>query len=419
MIDGSGCVHGSPVRCRLAGAAAVVALALFLLLFARPTRAAEDAAAGAAPPAVSQATPAPATTPSAAAELPATEGEPWGSIEVLGAEIAPGETRELVLDATQSYAGAAIPTSVVVIRGTSRGSTLCLTGGIHGDELNGIEVVRQVVGALDAARLAGMVIAVPIVNVHGFQSSSRYLPDRRDLNRYFPGHDQGSSASRIAHALFASVIRHCSALVDLHSGSFHRTNLPQIRGDLLNRRVEWLARGFGAEVLVHNVGREGTLRRAATDAAVPAITYEAGEPMRLQRHEIRRGVRGIQNLMAWLRMYAYDRSGAEEPSIYYRSHWLRANDGGILVSDVEPGDRVESGQQLGIISDPVRKVRSVIVAPFRGRVIGMTLAPMMIPGYAAYYLGVESDWEGSRDHPGDEAGWGPEHPEPYEEERPE
>jgi len=351
--------------------------------------------------------------------LPAPDSGEWGAVKVLGVNVTPGSTHELALDATQSYAGAAIPTSVVVIRGVSPGYTLCLTGGIHGDELNGIEVVRQVVASLDAGKLSGMVLAVPIVNVHGFQSSSRYLPDRRDLNRYFPGHERGSSASRIAHSMFESVVRQCSALVDLHSGSFHRTNLPQIRGDLLNRRVEWLARGFGAEVLVHNAGREGTLRRAATDAGVPAITYEAGEPMRFQRREIRRGVRGIQNLMAWLRMYPFERSGEDEPSVYYRSHWLRANDGGILVSDVEPGDRVEPGQQLGTISDPVRKVRSVIVSPFRGRVIGMTLAPMMIPGYAAYYLGVESDWEGHPDHAGGDEAWGPERPEPYEEERPE
>src|SRR5690606_30515697 len=174
----------------------------------------------------------------------------------------------------ETFTGNSAPSAVLVAHGTEPGPTLCLTAAIHGDELNGIETVRRVLHDLEPERLAGTVVGVPIVNLQGFHRNSRYLPDRRDLNRYFPGNPTGSAASRIAHSLFSQVIRHCSALVDLHTGSFHRTNLPQVRGDLNDEAVVKLTAGFGSTVILHSSGGEGTLRRAAVDAGIPAVTLE-------------------------------------------------------------------------------------------------------------------------------------------------
>ena len=177
----------------------------------------------------------------------------------------------------QSFEGIAAPTPVLVVNGAKPGPTVCLTAAVHGDELNGIEIVRRVLYDLDPERLSGAVIGVPIVNLQGFRRSSRYLPDRRDLNRFFPGNPTGSSASRIAYSFFNEVITHCNVLVDLHTGSFHRTNLPQLRADLSNPQVANMTNKFGSTVVLHSIGSKGTLRRAATDAGIPAVTLEAEE----------------------------------------------------------------------------------------------------------------------------------------------
>ncbi|AKU89969.1 succinylglutamate desuccinylase/aspartoacylase family protein [Vulgatibacter incomptus] len=313
---------------------------------------------------------------------------PWGSLAILGKEVAPGEVRELSLRISESFSGSGVEIPVVAIRGEKRGPTLCLTAGIHGDELNGVEIVREMVDQTRARGLAGTIIAVPIANLHGFQGSSRYLPDRRDLNRFFPGKARGNTASRIAFEIFQNVIRHCDKLIDLHTGSFHRSNLPQIRADLKDPGNLALAKAFGATVIVHNSGGKGTLRRAAQDAGIPAIIYEAGEPMRFQAQEIKRGVFGVRNVLVNLGMIKGSRVNLGEQRIFYETRWVRAERGGILVNEVRLGDEVREGDILGTITDPIRKGKSVVVSPYRGRVIGMVLAPVMIPGYAAFHIGI-------------------------------
>ncbi len=198
----------------------------------------------------------------------------------------------------QSFEGIAAPTPVLVVNGAKPGPTVCLTAAVHGDELNGIEIVRRVLYDLDPERLSGAVVGVPIVNLQGFRRSSRYLPDRRDLNRFFPGNPTGSSASRIAHSFFNEVITHCDLLVDLHTGSFHRTNLPQLRADLSNPQVANMTNKFGSTVVLHSSASKGTLRRAATDAGIPAVTLEAGEPLRVQDDAVEHGTRGIMTLLS-------------------------------------------------------------------------------------------------------------------------
>ncbi len=325
------------------------------------------------------------TEPSAAVEQIAK------SLILLGTEVPTNMTTRLSWSPTHTFEGIAVPTPVLVVNGANPGPRLCLTAAVHGDELNGIEIVRRVLYRMDPQNLAGTVIGVPIVNLQGFRRGSRYLPDRRDLNRFFPGTDYGSSASRIANSLFNEIIVHCDALVDLHTGSFYRSNLPQLRADLTNPHVEELAHAFSSLVVLHSKPAQGTLRAAATNAGIVTVTLEAGEPMRLQEEEVSAGVEGVWSLLNSMGMYPNDFAGDEPQPVYYQSKWLRVNKGGILFSKVKLGSHVSQGDLLGTVTDPITNARLDIISPISGRVLGMALDQVVVPGFAAYRIGLEPD----------------------------
>jgi len=312
--------------------------------------------------------------------------EPLPAFEIAGFSVPAGERRPIQLQVSESFAGSKVDLDVVVLNGVEPGPTLCLIAGIHGDELNGTEIVRSALDRTDPAALRGVVIGAPIVNLHGFRSRTRYLPDRRDLNRHFPGTTRGSSASRIAARLFDDVVRRCSYAVDFHTGSFHRSNLTQVRGDLEQRSVLELAQALGVGVVVHNPGRIGTLRRAATDAGVPTVLYESGEPLRLEPALILHGVEHVQRLLAALGMIE-TLPDAPEPSVYRSSSWVRVDHGGIFVPRVHLGESVEQDQVLGTIFDPIGGERALLHSPRTGRIIGMAVPQVVIPGFAAFHLG--------------------------------
>lgn len=312
-------------------------------------------------------------------------------LQLLGSEIAPGTSERLSWAATELFEGVPVSTPVLVVNGTQPGPTLCLTAAVHGDELNGIEMVRRVFHDVDPKKLSGSIIGVPIVNVQGFRRGSRYLPDRRDLNRYFPGNPNGSAAARIAHALFTDVIVHCDALVDLHTGSFERANLPQIRADLRNPDVLTLTHGFGSMVVLHSTPTMGTLRHAATMAGIPAVTVEAGGPSQLELVEVKDGVKGIETLLTELGMVRRMRLWGDPEPVYYRSSWVRADNGGILLSDVSLGSSVRKGDVLGSITDPMSNARTQLRSPYSGRIIGMARNQVVMPGFAAFHVGIQTD----------------------------
>ena len=243
---------------------------------------------------------------------------------------------------------------------------------------------------INPSKLSGAVIGVPIVNLQGFRRASRYLPDRRDLNRYFPGNPNGSAASRIAHSFFTEIAVHCDALVDLHTGSFERANLPQLRADLRNPDVVTLTEGFGATVILHSEPSPGTLRYAATAAGIPTVTIEAGGPSVLELAEVKHGVKGIQTLLNDLGMLRKVRLWGDPEPVYYRSTWVRANSGGILLSDVNLGSTVREGDLLGTITDPMNNASAAIYSPFTGRIIGMARNQVVMPGFAAFHVGIQS-----------------------------
>ena len=330
-------------------------------------------------PAALRATPIPAATPA-----------DWGAMRILGHEIAPGQRQRLSFELMPSFVESFVDTRVVVLRGQTPGLTLCVTGGIHGDELNGVEIARRVFASVDPHQLAGTLVVVPAVNAAGFRNGSRFLPDQRDLNRFFPGSPTGSTASRIADALFSQVIRHCHALIDLHSASLSRTTLPQIRTDLSDAAALALARSFGVGVVLDGRGPRGSLRRAALDAGIPAILYQAGEPLRFQEDEIVRGADGIRHVMAHLGLLPSE--AAPPASVVYRqTRWVRVPSGlgGIFLTTRRPGDRVAAGEVLGSVTDPINDGRVDIVAPLAGRIIGMAVPQVVLPGSATFHLGYD------------------------------
>ncbi|MDK8462594.1 succinylglutamate desuccinylase/aspartoacylase family protein [Marinobacter sp. SS13-12] len=320
--------------------------------------------------------------------------EEASSLEMLGANVPPGTATRLSWSPAIQGAGLSQPTPVLVVNGAKPGPTLCLTGAVHGDELNGIEIIRRTMYDLEPNKLSGSVVGVPIVNLPGFQQGSRYLPDRRDLNRHFPGSTHGSLADRIAHSLFESVIRHCDMLVDIHTGSLKRTNLPQLRADMNNPDVAELTRGFDRMAVVHSTGSPGMLRYAAIEAGIRAVTMEAGESLRIQEHQIKAGVNSLTSLMdkegMISRMFVW---GDPEP-VYYDSEWVRAEHGGILFSEIKLGAKVGEGEILGYVSDPITNEQHPIRARIDGRIIGMAVDQVVMAGFAAYHVGTEAEVPG-------------------------
>ena len=312
---------------------------------------------------------------------------------ILGSEIPEGSSTRLAWSPQITISGLALPTPVLVINGANPGPTVCLTAAIHGDELNGIEVVRRVMYDIDPNELSGTLIGVPIVNLQGFQRASRYLSDRRDLNRFFPGQPNGSLAARIASSLFRKVIRHCNYLIDIHTGSFRRNNLPQIRANMSDPKVASFVEGFDKIAVVHHPGNPGMLRTAANQSGIAAVTMELGESTRIQEEQIIAGTYSINSLLDKLDMYPRAFIWGDPTPAYYESLWLRVESGGILFSEMGLGDRVSKGDVLGVVTDPITNQSTELVSPVNGNIIGMAINQVVIPGFAAYHIGIKSTQE--------------------------
>ena len=320
--------------------------------------------------------------------LPAIADEHWGPLELLGRQVEPGTSKRFPFIPDRSFDASYLNTPVFVARGADPGPTLCLTGGIHGDELNGVEVVRRAFSTIEPAEFRGTLIGLPAINAEGIRSGDRYMSDRRDLNRSFPGRAGGSVAALVAHAVFNEVITKCDALVDFHTASNSRTNLPQIRADINDPDIEELAVHFGLGIVVAGSGPDSSLRREAAKAGIPAIIYEAGEPYRFQEHEIDAGVQGARNVMAYLDMIDAQEMEVPETRIYERSRWVRVppDNGGFFFPDVALGAKVEPGDKLGRIIDPLTDTEFAVVSTVSGEVIGMALAQPVLMGYALFHI---------------------------------
>ncbi|MDD4749055.1 MAG: succinylglutamate desuccinylase/aspartoacylase family protein, partial [Methanosarcinaceae archaeon] len=288
--------------------------------------------------------------------------------------------------------------AVHVIRGNKRsgsvGPCLFITAVIHGDELNGVEIIRRLLASPRLKRLHGTLIAVPVVNVYGFIALSRYLPDRRDLNRSFPGSQKGSLASRLANLLMKEIVSKCEYGIDLHTGAIHRFNLPQIRANLDTERAEALAKAFNVPVILDSKLKDGSLRQAASElkSPIPILVYEGGEALCFDELSIRTGVRGILRVMetiGMLRPPSSKRAKSIVPLIARSSHWIRAPRSGIIHSSKTPGARIRAGNSLGFIADPFGSPAAAeesIIAERDGIIIGKNNLPLVNEGDALFHV---------------------------------
>ena len=310
------------------------------------------------------------------------------SFHINGQAVAPGTRRVVNIPVSVLTDHTPVTLSVHVIHGRRTGPVLFVSAAIHGDEVIGVEIVRRLLRAEVLDRMAGTLLAVPIVNTFGFLNHSRYLPDRRDLNRCFPGLSEGSMASRLAHIFMTEVVARADVGIDLHSAAIHRSNLPQIRLTPGNARVEALGRAFGAPVMMRSKLREGSLRMAAEEAGVDVLLYEGGEGMRFDELAARAGVTGVLRVMHHLGMIG--RRGVPRirhaPVLAADSHWHRAPLGGMLRGYVATGDAVRPGTVLGAISDPFGDVEREIAAEETGIVIGRTNMPVVYEGDALFHI---------------------------------
>ncbi|HLU62025.1 MAG TPA: succinylglutamate desuccinylase/aspartoacylase family protein [Gammaproteobacteria bacterium] len=301
--------------------------------------------------------------------------------------IAPGERRTIDLPMAALYTHSPVTMPVHVIHGKFAGPRLVITAAVHGDELNGMEIVRRLLALPSLARLRGTLIAAPIVNVLGVVHKSRYLPDRRDLNRSFPGSEQGSLASRLAHLVCTHVIAHATHGIDLHTAAIHRDNFPQIRADLDDPETLALARAFGAPVLLNAGTPHGSLRGAAVERGVKFLVYEAGEALRFDEMAIRGGVAGILNVMRALGMLKPGKARpAPHPAVAKQSTWVRASTSGILRTRMPLGEHVHKNGLLGIIGSPFGEDEHELRSPFDGIVIGRTTIPLVHEGEAVFHI---------------------------------
>lgn len=313
--------------------------------------------------------------------------------EIAGRRIAPGQRQTVDLPVSTLSDHTPVTMSVHVVHGKKPGPVMFVSAAIHGDEVIGVEIVRRLLRVPNLDRLAGTLLAVPIVNTFGFLNQSRYLPDRRDLNRTFPGSAGGSLASRLANLFLTEIVERADFGIDLHSAAIQRTNLPQVRISPGSARLKRMAQVFGAPVILTSKVRDGSLRGAAKDRGVDMILYEAGEGLRFDEYAARTGVMGILRIMRELEMIS--NKGVSRPKVSpiscTSSYWLRAPAGGLLRMFRQTGDVVASGDLMGMVSDPFGENEVEILAQAGGIVVGRSNLPVVNEGDALFHVATPPD----------------------------
>lgn len=311
-------------------------------------------------------------------------------IEIAGEQIKPGTSQCVKLSLSMLHTSTPIEVPIYVFHGKKEGPVLFVTAAIHGDEINGVEIIRRLHHSPQIKRLRGTLITIPIVNVYGFLLQSRYLPDRRDLNRQFPGVEQGSLASRLAYMLMKEVIQHATHGIDLHTGAIHRSNYPQTRYSTLCEQSFSLAEAFAAPVMVPSNLRDGSLRHAADNMDIPIVVYEGGEALRFDEFSIKLGVRGILKVMAYLDMISPTKT--IKPAVEHKvaiaksTYWVRAPMSGMVIHPRPLGMRVKKNDRLAIIVDPLGQDEMAVYAPANGVIIGKSNIPLTNTGDALFHL---------------------------------
>ncbi|WP_320033416.1 succinylglutamate desuccinylase/aspartoacylase family protein [Halarcobacter sp.] len=303
-----------------------------------------------------------------------------------GKEIEKGTITTLNIELPKLYqTPATLP--IKIIRGKRNGPTVFISAAIHGDELNGVEIIRRFKKLNILKRVKGTIILIPIVNIYGVMTLSRYMPDRRDLNRSFPGTKKGSLASRVAKTFFDEIVTKCDLGIDLHTASIHKSNLPQIRANINDEFTFKLAKAFEAPVILHSELRDGSLREAAQENNIPVLLYEAGEALRFDETSIRIGVKGIVNVLRELEMIPKTPIKRKRlPIITKSSQWIRATESGILRTIKRLGETVHEDEIIAYIDDTLDDESFEIKAQFDGVIIGKSEIPLVQEGDAIFHI---------------------------------
>lgn len=304
-----------------------------------------------------------------------------------GIEIKKGERKRINIDMGRIFDFTGVTMPVEVIRGKKDGPTLFVSSTIHGDEINGIEIVKRLLRHSSLKKIRGTLIAIPVVNIFGFNDRTRYLPDRRDLNRCFPGLKNGSLASQVAYKFMQEIVLQSDFGIDLHTGAFNRCNLAQIRCDISNQKSFELAKIFDAPVIVNSNSRDGSLRESAVAANIPVILFEAGEALRFDEAYIKIGLEGILNVLTQVEILPERKKTRHKKSfVALSSSWLRAPQSGVHIPFAKLGKIVKKGDILGEISNPFGDHKTLLKAHESGIIIGMSKLPLVNKGDAVFHI---------------------------------
>ena len=310
------------------------------------------------------------------------------TITINGHRIAPGEQKQIELNIARLPTHTNIDLPINLYRAEEDGPTLLLTGGLHGDEINGVEILRRMIHHDLLVPDRGTVIAIPLVNTYGFIQNIRGLPDGKDINRSFPGTKNGSLASLMAHTIMNQILPQVDYGVDFHTGGDARANYPQIRCDWQLEANREIAKAFSPPIILDSSVIEDTFRKAAQDSGTPILVYEGGETLRFDEFAIQEGIDGALRLMKHLNMID-EAPDIQETEIYDTSPWIRAHYGGLFQHEAKLGDHVEADQLLGYISDPYGELWAEVKSPENGRIIGLNNAPVVYKGDALIHIATD------------------------------
>lgn len=317
-------------------------------------------------------------------------------IEIAGRKITRGERVRVDLKVPSLFDSAEMSIPLEILRGKKDGPVLFICAAIHGDEVNGVEAIHQVLHSSLLKNLQGTLIAAPIVNIYGFNNKSRYLPDRRDLNRCFPGSSKGSLGARLAEIIMREVITQCSHVIDLHTAALHRTNLPQIRASFDGEKaqeLQVLAESFGAPVMVKSNLRDGSFREAVRSQGIPILLFEGGEALRFEPRIIRTITKGLFNVMRKMGMLKGKGKTPLKGLYAQKTAWVRASKSGIFKMNKKLGDVIKKGDIIARITNPYGTMVEPVTSPYDGVVIGMNLVPLVMAGEALCNIGLFDDIE--------------------------
>jgi len=305
-------------------------------------------------------------------------------------EIRRGEFKEININIARLPSRTQIDTPIYVYRSHEDGPVLSLTAGMHGDEINGMEIVRRIIDNGFHRVKRGTVLCMPVINVYGFLNYSREVPDGKDINRSFPGSKTGSLASRVAYHMTHDIIPAIDYGIDFHTGGAMRTNYPQVRCVMQDSLNVELANAFHAPFTIDSPFRPHSLRQTASKKGKHIIVYEGGESVRFDQHAIEEGIEGTLRLMKHLKMIDFAQAPKVENKIIWNSAWSRARTAGLFQSFIKCGDMVERNQAVGTLTDPFGEFKELVKSPSKGYVVGLNNNPVVNAGDALLHIGMDN-----------------------------